>query len=254
MTASPNWDPSGHSSAPMGTTPSSNVWSSRTQWGAIVAGAVAGFGAFIIMTTLGAALGITAGTVAGHNTDNPTGDTAGKAAMAFSIGTGVWMLITAAVIGVVGGYVLNTTSRRDRPYSPVVFGGITWAIGVCILLMVATPMFGGVLSGVGAGAGGAAAGLGNNPEVQRMMDQARSGMGRTDQNPVDQNQQNMTEEQKAAAADAAKKAATAATIAAWVTLLGQLVGLGATIVAAGYHRHVGLKVQTELRPRAAALT
>lgn len=244
MTASPNWE--GHS-APMGTTPSSNVWSSRVQWGAILAGAAAGFGALIIMTTLGAALGITAGTVAGHNTENPTSDTAEDAAMAFSIGSGIWMLLTAAVIGLVGGYVLNSTSRRDRAYSPVVFGGITWSIGVCTLLMLAAPAFGGMFSGLGSGIGGAVAGLGGNPDLTRRLE------GRLEQSQNQPGQQ-MTEEQKAAAAEAAKTAATGATIFMWVTLLGQLVGLGATVFAAGWNRNSKVKVVTELRPRAAALT
>lgn len=247
--ALPHWEGTGNSGAPMGVSPSSNVWSSRVQWGAIIAGAVAGLGVVFIMTTLGAALGVTAGTIAGHATDNPDGGTAGKAALAFGIGSGIWMLLTAAATGMVGGYVLNSTARRDRPYSPVVFGGITWAVGVCALLMVVAPAFGGALSGFGAGAGGAASGIGNNPMVQRRIEQ------RTDENRNENRQAApVTEEEKAAAADAAKKAATSATIFMWVTLLGQLVGLGSTVFAAGWHRNAKVKVVTELRPRGAVLT
>lgn len=245
---SAHWEDSGPTREPMGVSPSSNVWSSRVQWGAILAGAVAGFGVVVLMTTLGAALGITAGTIGAHHTDNPTGDTAGKAALAFGIGSAVWMLLTAAASGLVGGYVLNSTSRRDRPYSPVVFGGITWAIGVCTLLMVAAPAFGGAIAGIGSGVGGAAAGLGNNPEVQRRVDQSRT--------DVNQNRQTapMTEDEKAAAADAAKKAATAATTATWVAFIGQLLGLCLTMFAAGVNRHAGVKVVTELRPRPATVS
>lgn len=240
MTASPNWE---GQSAPMGTTPSSNVWSSRVQWGAILAGAVAGFGVVILMTALGAALGITAGAVGIANTENPTSDDAGKTAMAFGIGSAVWMLLTAVATGLVGGYVLNNTSRRDRAYSPVIFGGLTWTVGVATMLLIAAPSLGGALSGLGAGAGGAAAGIGgaaSNPDVTRRLENQQA--------PA------MTEEQKAAAADAAKKAATSATLAMWVMFISQLVALGATVFAAGVNRSSKVKVVTELRPRAAALT
>jgi len=238
-----SWEGSGHSGVPMGVSPSSNVWSSRVQWGAILAGALAGFGVVILMTTLGAALGITAGTIGAHTTENPTGDTAEKSALAFGIGSGIWMLLTALASGLVGGYVLNSTSRRDRPYSPFVFGGIAWAVGVCTLLMVAAPAFGGALSGIGGGAGAAVAGIAGNSEVQRRVDQAQR-----EKAPP------MTEEQKAVAADAASKASKAATAAAWMTLLGQLIGLGATIFAAGWHRDAKVNVVTELRPRPAPVS
>jgi len=240
---SANWEGSGYPGVPMGVSASSNVWSSRVQWGAILAGGLAGFGVVILMTTLGAALGITAGTIGAHNTDNPTGDTAEKVALAFGIGSGVWMLLTALASGLIGGYVLNTTSRRDRPYSPFVFGGIAWTIGVCTMLMVASPAFGGALSGIGSGAGGAVAGIAGNPEVQRRVDQAQA-----------QKAPPVTEEEKATAADAARKAAKTATAAAWMALLGQLIGLGATIFAAGWHRDAKVKVVTELRPRPAPVS
>ena len=77
---SPRWDAEGP-----GTSSHDNVWSSRIQWGAILAGAVAGFGTVLLMTLLGAALGVTAGTIAGHQTENPTSEDAGRAAMAFGV-------------------------------------------------------------------------------------------------------------------------------------------------------------------------
>jgi hypothetical protein len=233
------WEGSGHPGVPMGVSTSSNVWSSRTPWGAILAGAVAGFGALVIMATLGTALGITAGMVGAPSADTANSETAEKAGLAFGFGTATWMLLSAAVSGLVGGSVLNSTSRRDRPYSPVVFGGITWAAGVCMLFLVVSPAIGGALSGFGSGAGGAAAALGSTPEVQRRLDQAQQ----------HRKIPSMSEDERATAAAAAKKGATAATIAAWVILASQLMGLGATIFAAGWHRHVGIKVVTELRPR-----
>jgi hypothetical protein len=95
---------------------------------------------------------------------------------------------------------------------------------------------------------GRAAGLGGNSDVQRRWDQARSDPNLTRQALPG------TEEGMAAAADAARKAAPAAAIAPWFALAAQLLGLCATIFAAGWNRHLSVKVVTELRPRPAPVS
>jgi hypothetical protein len=228
------------------------VWNSRTQWGAILAGAFAGFAVVILMSTLGAALGITAGAVGVNTADTVSTDTAEKTASAFGIGAAIWILLTALATGLVGGWVLNACSRRDRPYSSFVFGGITWAVGMCLALAVAAPGVGGVFSGLGGGAGGAAAGAGavmsSRPDAlmrttpqQRQMEPQRGEQPRA-----------LTDEEKVAAKDAADKASALAAAAAWVALGAQLISIAATMFAAGWHRHTGTRVVTEVRPRPAA--
>ncbi len=216
------------------------VWNSRTQWGAILTGAFAGFAVTLIMATLGAALGITAGAVGVANTQTVDGGTAEKAAGAFTIGAAIWILLTALVVGLVGGWALNSTARRDRPYSSFIFGGVTWAVGICLALAVAAPGFGGLISGMGAGAGTAGATVASRPDMfQRNMapgDESRQGRP-------------MTDEEKAAARDAAEKAAAAAAAAAWIGLGAQLISIAATMFAAGWRRHTGTRVVTEVRPR-----
>jgi len=224
------------------------VWSSRIQWGAIIAGAIAGFGVVILMSLLGAALGITAGTIGAHATDNANAETAGKAATAFGIGTAIWMILTAAAVGLVGGWVLNQTARRDRAYSSVIFAGLSWAAGNCALLTLTVLGMAGGMTAIGAGAGSTAAAVSQRPEVQRML----PGAQRNDMqsNNQDRSRQTpMTDEEKAAAADAAKKAATTATVATWVTLISQLIALAATIIAASMQRQARVRPITELRPR-----
>src|SRR6185436_20376300 len=98
------------------------VWNSRTQWVAILAGALAGFAVFILMTTVGAALGITVGAVSVASTETVSPDKAEKAGTAFSIGAAIWILLTALGTGLAGGWVLNSCSRKDRPYSSFIFG------------------------------------------------------------------------------------------------------------------------------------
>lgn len=248
----PNWE-----SHTAGLTSHDTVWSSRIQWGAILAGSMAGFGIVLLMTLLGAALGITAGTVAGHETDNATTEDAGRAAMAFGIGSGIWMLLTAVATGLVAGWVLNNTSRRDRAYSPVIFGGLSWAVGACTMLFLASPTLGGAISGLGSGAGGVAGGAANaaaqRPDLLERIPGERSATNQPSQNrnEADRNGKKpaMSDQDKAAAADAAKKAATTATIATWVMLVSHLIALLATIFAAGYHRSARVRPITELRPR-----
>src|SRR6185503_20771646 len=147
----------GRSGGPSFLPSSEAVWSSRTQWGAILAGAFAGFAVTVLMTTLGAALGITAGAVGVNTADTVNTDTAEKAATAVSIGAAIWILLTALATGLVGGWVLNSCSRKDRPYSSFIFGGITWAVGMCLALALAAPGIGGAFAGLGGGAGSAAA-------------------------------------------------------------------------------------------------
>ena len=244
----------GRSGGPSFLPSSEAVWSSRTQWGAILAGAFAGFAVTVLMTTLGAALGITAGAVGVNTADTVNAETAEKAATAVTIGTAVWILLTALATGIVGGWVLNSCARRDRPYSSFIFGGITWAVGVCVALLVASPGIGGMLSGLGSGgaAAGAAAmssGAGTQ-QALRMTPPTRSNEGPGMQGRTDQSQQRtLSDEEKAAVKDAADKASAAAAAAAWVALGAQLISIAATMFAAGWRRHTGTRVVTEVRPR-----
>lgn len=223
------------------------VWNSRTQWGAILAGALAGFAVVILMSTLGAALGITVGAVGVNTAETVNSDSAGKASAAFSIGAAIWILLTALATGLVGGWVLNSCSRKDRAYSSFIFGGITWAVGMCLALALAAPGIGGIFSGLGSGAGGAASVAASRPDMMRLSPQTRQNepgaMTRENQG------QPLTDEQKVMAKDAADKAAAFAAAAAWVTLGAQLISIAATMFAAGWHRHTGTRVVTEIRPR-----
>jgi hypothetical protein len=207
------------------------LWNSRIQWGAILAGSFAGFAAMILMTTLGAALGITAGAMGINATETLTADAAAKAATGLSMGAAIWILLTALATGLAGGWVLNSCSRRDRPYSSFIFGGITWAVGLCILLAIFSPGIGGLVAGGSAGATVAAA--------------AAPSPRTTPARPT------LSDEDKLTARDAAEKASAAAAGFAWVALGAQLISIAATMFAAGWHRNTGTRVVTEMRPRPA---
>ena len=229
------------------------VWSSRTQWGAILAGAFAGIAVMVLMATLGAALGITAGAFGVSTAESFGSETPEKAATAIGVGAAIWILLTALVTGLVGGWVLNSCARRDRPYSSFIFGGITWAVSVCTMLLVASGGVGGIAAGLG-GVGAAAISGAAPQQALRTMPSLRSAEGPAVPGRAEQAQpRTMTDEDKAAAKDAVEKVSVAASAMAWVALGAQLISIAATMFAAGWRRHTGARVVTEVRPRAAPL-
>ncbi len=122
------------------------AWDRGMQWKPIIAGALAGFAAMIVLTTLGAALGISAADAA-------------DGADARSVGTaaGIWWLLTVVASGLFGGWVVARTSRRDLDYDAVIYGVLAWAVGTLILLFLLAIGVGSMMGGLGGGLGAAAA-------------------------------------------------------------------------------------------------
>jgi hypothetical protein len=121
-------------------------WDRGMQWKPVVAGALAGFAVMIVLTTLGAALGITAADAA----DGGEGRTVGTAA-------GIWWLLTSLAAGVFGGWVIAHTARRDLDYDPVIYGVLAWVVGTVILLFLLAVGVGSMMGGLGGGLAAAAA-------------------------------------------------------------------------------------------------
>lgn len=114
------------------------------QWGAIVAGAFAGFAAFILLAVLGIAIGVTAG-------QPMSGEAAGIAA-------GIWWILTLLAASIFGGWVLGRTARRMGQFMPFVYGTVTWVLGTVIMLFLLTMGVGNIIGGVGGAVGQAMAG------------------------------------------------------------------------------------------------
>jgi hypothetical protein len=157
-----------------------------------VAGALAGFAVMIILTTLGAALGVSAADAAD-----------GADARRASAWAGLWWLLTALASGVFGGWVIARTARRDLDYDPVIYGTLAWVIGTIILLFLLAIGVGSMMGGLGGGLGAAVAERGAAPRGS----------------PAD-------------TARLAEAATNVGKGAAWGLLLSQLLGLGGTIFAA----------------------
>jgi hypothetical protein len=202
----------------------STPWVMNSQWGAILAGTLAGFAAIVLMSTLGAALGSTAGAIM---LDEPrTEDTTEKATAAFSVGFVFWVILTALVGGLVGGYVVARASNYDRPYRPMMLGAISWAGGIVLALALLAPGTGGLLGGLGGSAAGTA-GLRYDGTYGRF-ERVPSGVESRPMTPAER------EEMRQTAGVATRSAATGA----WILLTALLVGLASTMLAANRYQLV----------------
>jgi hypothetical protein len=218
---------------------------SHAQWGAIAAGSLAGFGATIIMATLGLAIGATTGAAAADETGSMPnmGDVTTKVGVAVAI----WTLLSALVVGFVGGAVLNRMARYDRPYMPTAFGALTWAGGIVIALLVGASQGTGMMAGA---ASGAAAGAGYERKVAPA-DRDRSiprAEGRERDPREASGQEPAPRPDDGTRREAAKKAATGTAAAAWTLLGAQLVALAATVLAARWRkaREIPVKAGTRI--------
>jgi len=120
-------------------------WDGGVQWKSVIAGALAGFAVTLILTTLGTAIGITAGDAA---------DASGRA-----VGTGaaIWWALTVVAAGLTGGWVIARTARADGYYDPMIYGTLAWVAGALILLFLLAIGAGSLMGGLGGGLGAAAA-------------------------------------------------------------------------------------------------
>jgi hypothetical protein len=224
----------------------SNGWSDSVggQWNGVAAGAITGVAASVLMMTLGAALGLTATAAVADSTSGyaVNSEGIGQAAVGFSIGAGIWLLISAAVVGIVGGLVLAKMSHTGRAYSPGAHGFLTWSLGVVIAVVFAASGAGAISTAVGAGAAGAAGSAAGTMATERgaSIDAVRSaestGNGVAAEAGLNRDAPVLTVAEREEMVRAGEVAATAAATAAWFALIALLVGLVATIGAASQRK------------------
>ncbi len=204
------------------------------QWGAVIAGVLGGFAATMLMATLGTALGLTAGAAIA---DEP-GGIAGNDAATFGGAAFAWLLVSAIVVGVVGGTVLARSSRPDRSYHAGMLGLLAWTGGMVLAALIAAPGAAGALAGLG-NAGGVAAVASNRGDLapgaadRLALDRPTGGVRPMD---ASASRSTLTPEEQQQLRVAAEDAARAVSIAAWAALLAQVVSLAATIAAAKWQR------------------
>ena len=156
------------------------VWTRRGTWGAVVLGGLVGLALTLILGTIGLASGIVGGAVAaeehrskvqdtgrggtptvltsskpqdGRDTGTPSGRTLTpdeeRAAKGAAIGAGVWVVVTAIVAGLFGGWVAGRVAQVFQS-DVKLLALLTWAVGVVMFYGLASLGTSGLASGLGA--------------------------------------------------------------------------------------------------------
>lgn len=193
---------------------------SRVSWGAIFAGAVMALATYLILTLLGAAIGLTVSDRV--NTDN------------LQTGGAIWAVASTIIALFFGGWVTTQCTVGENKLEAVVHGVITWGLVLALLLGLLGM---GVRAGFSAMAGMAGLGIetarATTPEDWEAAAR-RAGISQETINDMRQRAQNAPAEARRTAEDPATRAAVAdrATEATWWTLLGTVLSMAAAVAGA----------------------
>jgi hypothetical protein len=200
---------------------------SRVNWGAVFAGLVIATALQVVLTVLGAAIGLTA----------LEGEDSGRA---FGIGTGLWALLIPVVTLFIGGMIAGRLATvRDRA-GGFIHGALVWGLSLLLATYLlgsgASRVLGGVLDLAGNLTGGAVAAAGsvasrsdvdaNAVEQAR----ARAEAEARDRGVTEQDVRAKTAQVRESAGEVADKAQAVAAGGAWLALLA----LGLSLAAAAF--------------------
>lgn len=187
---------------------------SRISWGALLAGLFVTLAVFVVLTTLGAAIGIS-------SADQISGDTV-------ATGAGIWAVVTALLAFFCGGCVVSRCTAGETKAEAVVYGTVLWGAAFAMILWAT----GSVLrtgATVAVGSANVAASAGGSADWERAARRA-----------------NLTDaqiNQVRAELPAAARVQDVSAAAAWWSFAGVLLSLGAAIggavASAGPHPIVG---------------
>ncbi|SMC51162.1 hypothetical protein SAMN06297251_10378 [Fulvimarina manganoxydans] len=123
----------------------------KVSWGAIFAGVTIALVTQVILTLLGAGIGIAAIDPTGSASSNPS-------ATGFSIGAAVWTVASALISAFAGGYIAARMSGRADRLAAGLHGLTTWAFTTLLVLYLLTTTVGSL---VGGAIGGVTSAVGN---------------------------------------------------------------------------------------------
>jgi hypothetical protein len=213
---------------------------SRVSWGAVFAGLVLATALQVVLTVLGAAIGLTA----------LDGADSGKA---FGVGAGIWALlvplITLFVGGMTAGRLANVRDRADGFIHGALVWGLSLLLATYLLGTGASRILGGTLSLAGNLTGGAVSAASNVAsrsdldagDVQSA--RARAEAEARERGVTQQDVQNKVAEVRESAGEVADKAQSVAAGGAWLALLA--LGLSLAAAAFGALRGVPRAVRSE---------
>ena len=120
-------------------------------WGAVFAGAVIGLVTHVILNMLGIGVGLsTVDAVAG---DSPS-------ASSFSIGAGIWWVVSGIVAAALGGYLAGRLSGKPSQSTTAYHGLISWALSTLIVVYLLSSAASGLIGGAMSTASTALSGAG----------------------------------------------------------------------------------------------
>ena len=122
----------------------------EVSWGAIFAGVVVALVTQVLLTMLGASIGIA--TLDPGTGDNPEAST-------FSVAAGIWYILSGIVAAFVGGYVAARMSGKTLPTTGAFHGLTTWALTTLLVLYFLTSTVGMIVGGAYSGITSAVGGL-----------------------------------------------------------------------------------------------
>jgi hypothetical protein len=93
---------------------------SRVSWGALLAGLFVTLAVFVVLSALGAAIGISAADAAGRDT--------------IAVGAGVWAVATALLAFFCGGCVVSRCTAGETRAEAVMYGTILWGAAFAMIL------------------------------------------------------------------------------------------------------------------------
>jgi hypothetical protein len=93
---------------------------SRVSWGALLAGLFVTLAVFVLLSTLGLAIGISSADAAGRDT--------------IAIGAGIWAVATALIAFFCGGCVVSRCTAGETKAEAVMYGTVLWGAAFALIL------------------------------------------------------------------------------------------------------------------------
>jgi hypothetical protein len=132
----------------------------QVSWGAVFAGAAIALVLQIILNMVGIGVGLS-------TVDVASGDT--PSARSFSMGAGIWWIISGIVAAAIGGYIAGRLSGKASQSTAAYHGLIAWAVSTLAVLYLlssaASGLVGGALSTASSALGGAGKAIGGTVQT-----------------------------------------------------------------------------------------
>jgi hypothetical protein len=110
----------------------------RLSWGAILAGAIIVLAVQLLLSLLGAGIGLSM-------IDPAQGGT--PTAQSFGLGAGIWWVLSYVLALVAGGYVAARLAASTVPLDGMLQGIVTWAVALMVTAYLLTSAVGGIIGG-----------------------------------------------------------------------------------------------------------